>query len=63
MSNVQSYRDKKVVMEMIAAYVLYLENGMDAVARMYPQHVSFVQSQKGKSRTEVKNELLHRQAA
>lgn len=63
MTNSQSYRDKQIFMEKMAAYVLFLEEGKSAVERMYPQHVDFVLSQKGKSQTEVKKELLHSQAA
>jgi len=50
-------------MERMAAFTLYLENGMEAVRRMYPQHVSFVKSHRGKSQAEVKKELLQTQAA
>ena len=50
-------------MERMAAFTLYLEKGMEAVKRMYPQHISFVKSRKGKSQAEVKKELLHAQTA
>jgi hypothetical protein len=63
MNNAAPYRNKKVFMEMLAAFVLYKEEGMSAVERMYPEHVSFVLSHKNKSQAEVKKELLNRQAA
>ena len=50
-------------MERMAAFVLYLEEGIAAVKRMYPRHVSFVQARKGKSQAEVKKELLQAQTA
>ncbi len=63
MDNAAPYRNKKVVMEMMAAFSLYLDEGMRAVERMYPQDVSFVRSHIGKSQSEVKKELLQQQAA
>jgi len=63
MNNAAQYRDKKVVMEMMAAFYLYTEEGMAAVERMYPQHVSFVRHHASKTRAEVKKELLQKQAA
>ena len=61
--NKELYRNKKLLMERMAAFTLYLEKGMEAVKRMYPQHISFVKSRKGKSQAEVKKELLHAQTA
>jgi len=63
MSGAAAYRDKKVVMEMMAAFSLYLDEGIRAVERMYPQHISFVRNHIGKSQAEVKKELFHHQAA
>jgi hypothetical protein len=63
MNNVTSYRNKKLSMERMAAFVLYLEEGMAAVKRMYPVHVAFVKERKGKSQAEVKKELMHAQTA
>jgi len=63
MNNAVSYRNKKVAMEMLAAFSLYLDEGMAAVKRMYPQHVAFVRHHSHKTRSEVKKELLQRQAA
>jgi hypothetical protein len=63
MNDAAAYRNKKVVMEMMAAFSLYLDEGMQAVERMYPQHVSFVRDHIGKSQADVKKELLHHQAA
>jgi hypothetical protein len=62
MNNTAAYRNKKVVMEMMAAFSLYLDEGVGAVERMYPQHVSFVRNHIGKSQAEVKKELLHQTA-
>ncbi len=58
-----AYRSKKIVMEMMAAFSLYLDEGMRAVQKMYPQHVSFVRQHKDKSQAEVKKELLNHHAA
>ena len=55
------YKKKQEATEKLLAYVLFMDEGMDAVERMYPQYKSFVLSHKGKSVTEVKNELLHSQ--
>lgn len=63
MNNAVPYSRKKKFLEQMAAFALFLDEGMDAVKRMYPQHVSFVQSHKGKSQAEVKKELLHPKAA
>lgn len=63
MNNAAAYRNKKVYLEMMAAFVLYLEKGIQAVEKMYPQHVDFVRNHQGKSQSEVKKELLHSQAA
>jgi hypothetical protein len=63
MDNAAAYRNKKIVMEMMAAFSLFQDEGIKAVERMYPQHVSFVKNHKGKSQAEVKKELLQQQAA
>ena len=63
MNNAAAYRQKKGSLEQLAAFSLFLEEGMDAVKRMYPEYVTFVESHIGKSEKEVKNELLHPQAA
>jgi hypothetical protein len=62
-SGATSYRNKKLSMERMAAFVLYLEEGMAAVKRMYPGHVAFVKARKGKSQADVKKELMHVQTA
>jgi hypothetical protein len=36
---------------------LFLEEGVDAVKRMYPEYVAIVESHIGKSKQEVKKEL------
>ena len=58
MNNRASYTDKKVVIEMIAAFHLYTDEGMAAVERMYPQHTAFVRANVNKTRSQVKKELL-----
>jgi hypothetical protein len=63
MNKVAPYRNKAVVMEMMAAFALYVDEGMAAVKRMYPQHVEFVHHHVGKTITEVKRELLEKEAA
>ena len=63
MNNAAAYRQKKGALEKLAAFSLFLEEGMEAVKRMYPEYVAFVESQIGKSEQEVKRELLHPQAA
>jgi len=63
MNKAASYRNKEVVMEMMAAFSLYLDEGIAAVKRMYPQHVEFVRCHTGKTKTQVKRELLYARAA
>ena len=63
MSKNSSYNTKQLFIEKLAAFMLFLEEGMEAVQRMYPQHVAFVRSHKDKSSSEVKRELLQSQAA
>ncbi len=58
MKNVESYRNKRESMEMLSAFVLFLEEGIGAVERVYPQYKAFVLSNKNKSQTDVKKELL-----
>ena len=63
MNKAASYKHKEVVMEMMAAFSLYLDEGMAAVKRMYPQHVDFVRQNSGKTITQVKREFLYTKAA
>ena len=63
MNNAALNRNKAVVMEKMAAFSLYLDEGMAAVERMYPQHIAFVQHHLDKTMAEVKKEVLHAQAA
>ena len=58
MNDLAVHTDKREKMDKLAAYVLFLERGVSAVDRMYPQYRSFVLSNQGKTRTQVKNELL-----
>jgi hypothetical protein len=62
MKDIESYRSKRIAMEMLSAYVLFLEQGISAVERVYPQHKSFVLSNAGKSQSQVKRELLNQVA-
>ncbi len=50
-------------MEMLSAFVLFKEEGIKAVERMYPQYQSFVLSNQDKTQTEIKRELLPGQLA
>jgi len=63
MNKAVSYKHKEVVMEMMAAFSLYLDESMAAVKRMYPQHVDFVRQNSGKTMTQVKRELLYARTA
>ncbi len=63
MNNVTAYHQKKKALEQLAAFSLFLEEGVDAVNRMYPEHVGFVLARDGKSEREFMVELLHPQAA
>jgi hypothetical protein len=58
MNNASAYRQKKGGLEKLAAFSLFLEEGMDAVGRMYPEYLAFVENHIGKSEQEVKRELL-----
>jgi len=58
MNNAALYRNKGVVMEKMAAFSVYLDEGMTAVERMYPQHIGFVRDHEGKTMAQVKKELL-----
>lgn len=62
MNNAEKYKQKQEAMMMVSAFVLFIEKGIEAVERMYPQYSSFVLSNKGKSTTQVKNELLQSHA-
>lgn len=63
MNNEAAYRGKAVIMEMMAAFSLFVDKGLAAVKRMYPQHVDFVKAHKNKTEKEVKKELLQKQVA
>jgi hypothetical protein len=57
--NAAKYKSKQEAMTKVLAYSLFVEKGIAAVERMYSQYISFVLSNKGKSTTQIKNELLH----
>lgn len=57
------YNKKRFQMEELQAFVLFLNEGMKAVERMFPQHKAFVEANKSKSYQEVKHELLTEQHA
>ena len=59
MDNIESYRKKLIISEMLLAFVLFTEKGIEAVEKMYPNQVEFVLENKDKSITEVKHQLLH----
>ncbi len=61
MNEAEKYKKKQEAMMMVSAFALFIEKGIEAVERMYPQYTSFVLSNKGKSKTQVKNEVLHSQ--
>ena len=48
---------------MILAYKTYVDDGIDAVQRAYPHYKTFVLDNKGKTVTQVKQELLHKSIA
>ncbi|MCW3461821.1 hypothetical protein [Chitinophaga nivalis] len=59
MKNAAEYRKKAIINEMILAFVLFKDEGIKAVERMYPQHVLFVLENKNKATSTVQDELLH----
>jgi len=59
MDNLESYRKKLAISEMLLAFVLFSEKGIEAVEKMYPNQIEFVLENKHKSITEVKHQLLH----
>ena len=59
MDNKESYRKKIVISEMLLAFVLFSEKGIEAVEKRYPQQKDFVLENRHKSITEVKHQLLH----
>ena len=62
MNDAEKYKKKQEAMMMVSAYVLFIDKGIEAVERMYPQYASFVLGNQGKSKTQVKNELLQTHA-
>ncbi len=62
MNNIEKYKKKQEAMMMVSAFALFIDKGIEAVERMYPQYADFVLSNQGKSKTQVKNELLQTQA-
>ena len=59
MQNMEPYRKKQVINEMILAFLLYVEEGIKAVENLYPQHKKFVLDNKSKSVKDIKHELTH----
>jgi altronate hydrolase len=57
------YIKSQAVTEMILAYKTYVDDGIDAVQRAYPHYKTFVLDNKGKTVTQVKQELLHKSIA
>ena len=63
MKNAEKYMKNQATADMILAYSTFVDYGIDAVQRTYPQYEAFVLKNKGRSITEVKNELLLAPAA
>lgn len=63
MSNAASYKSKAAIMEVLAAFSLFTDEGITAVKKMYPQHVKFVREHANKTQTEVKKALLQKEIA
>jgi hypothetical protein len=59
MKNAEKYMKSQAVADMILAYKTFIDSGIDAVQRTYPQYKSFVLNNKGKTITQLKQELLH----
>ncbi len=59
MDNIESYRKNQAISEMLLAFALFSEKGIEAVEKMYPKQKEFVLENKHKSITEVKHQLLH----
>lgn len=57
MKNAEKYMKHQAISDMILAYVTFLEDGIEAVQRAYPQHKTFVLNNEGKTITQVKHEL------
>ncbi|PWV48200.1 hypothetical protein [Chitinophaga sp. S165] len=55
----ESYRKKIIISEMLLAFLLFNERGIEAVEETYPRQKEFVLENKHKSITEVKHQLLH----
>lgn len=61
MNNAASYRNKAAIMEILAAFSLFMDEGINAVKEMYPQHVKFVREHANRTQTEVKKALLQKE--
>jgi hypothetical protein len=59
MKNAGKYAKGQQLADMLLAYKTFMDSGIEAVERIYPQYRSFVLTHKGKSLTQVKEELLH----
>jgi hypothetical protein len=58
MKNAEKYMKSQPFADMILAYKIFMDSGIEAVQRVYPQYKNFVLTHKGKSVTQVKQELL-----
>lgn len=58
MKTIDIYRRKIMISEMLLAFVLFNEKGIEAVEKMYPHQKKFVEQNKHRSITEVKHLLL-----
>lgn len=59
MKNAEKHMKNQSFADMILAYKTFMDSGIEAVQRMYPQYKSFVLAHKGKSVTQVKQELFN----
>jgi hypothetical protein len=55
----EKYMKYQANADMILAYKTFVDYGIEAVERTYPQYKAFVLNHKGKTTTQVKHELLH----
>jgi hypothetical protein len=57
MKNAEKYMKNQAISDMILAYKTFIDYGIEAVQRAYPQYKAFVLSNKDKTLTQVKHEL------
>jgi hypothetical protein len=57
MKNAEKYMKNQAMADMLLAYKTFVDYGIEAVQRTYPQYKAFVLNSKGKTLTQVKHEL------